>query len=404
MAKLPPEQENPGQPGSVALPWLPAMQPPTVAAALRDAASPKIRFRRDAARALRGAEGELRPPALETLRRMLEDPDAIIRGLAAESLAVLNDAASCDAVARLVEDADEGVRGAAVESLAELAGDDPEPMRKLLAHGRPEVRARACAALGEIGGKGVEEDLERALADDNAEVRGSAVAALGWWYPRGRADALRKTLADKNPDVALAAADALAFRGDDAGLDVLRRRVADGPADDVWNQAFARLARVARAEDRDLLAARAKWPTRRLRRAVALAGLSRLGDPDATAELRKWLAHRDPKRRGEALLAVGFARTPGFRDAIEQDLRRPESPLFDTALIAVVQSGDRELSAALAETARETADRAVFEELASTAVDLLRVLGDDAPQELRDLAQAEFKVQADTGEKDRPDA
>jgi HEAT repeat protein len=404
MAKLPSERENPGQPGAVALPWLPAMQPPTVAAALRDAASPKIRFRRDAARALRGAEGDLRPQAVEMLRRMLEDPDAIIRALAAESLAVLDDTASRDAVAKLVDDADEGVRGAAVESLAGLSGDDPEHLRKLLVHARPEVRARACAALGELGGARVEADLERALADDNAEVRGSAVAALGWWFPRGHAAALRRTLADKNPDVALAAADALAFRGDDAGRDVLRRRVAEGPVDDVWNQAFARLARVARAEDRELLAARAKWPTRRLRRAVALAGLVRLGDADAAAQLRKWLAHRDPKRRGEALLAVGFARAPGFRDAVEKDLRRPESPLFETALTAAVQSGDRELSAAIVETARTTADRAAFEELASVAVDLARILGDDAPQELRDLARAEFQPQDGTGEKDAPDA
>jgi len=113
-----------GNPGAVAFPWLPAMRPPTVEAALRDATSTKVRFRRDAAYALRGAEGDQAAAAAEALRRMLGDADVVVRAVAIESLAVRNDTAAREAIAKLVGDADEGVRAAAVEALGELAGDD----------------------------------------------------------------------------------------------------------------------------------------------------------------------------------------------------------------------------------------------------------------------------------------
>jgi HEAT repeat protein len=407
MPKSRPSPDPQGHPGAVALPWLPAMQPPTVEAALRDVDSAKPRFRRDSAFALRRAEGGQTAPAVEALRRLLEDRDAVVRALAVESLGVLGDGPARDAVAKLVEDADPGVRAAAVDALGELAQDDDRSLRSLLSNGHPDVRARACAVLGEAGGDGVEELLAGALKDADAGVRASAVAALGWWYPRRRAEELRNALSDADGDVRLSAADALAFAFDDAGRDVLRTRVEAGPNDEAWNHAFSRLCRIASADDRPLLTARAGWPNRRVRRALALAGLARMGDTEAARRLKEWLAHRDPRRRGEALLAVGFARATGLADAVAAELRRPESPLFETAQIAAVQLGDAGLSDALVETARATADRGVFEELATTAGDLVRLLGADAPQALHELSESEFQAGrggTERGEGDAPDA
>ncbi|MBI5490625.1 MAG: HEAT repeat domain-containing protein [Deltaproteobacteria bacterium] len=393
-----------GHPGAVALPWLPAMLAPTVEAALRDAASGKVRFRRDAAFALRNASEPLRDAAVEALRRLLTDPDAPVRALSAESLAALRDTGSRDAVAGLVDDTDDGVRGAAVEALADLAGDDAAPLRRLLTHDRPDVRVRACAALAELGAEGAEEDLVRALDDPSVAARQGAVAALGWWFPGRRNAELRLRLDDPEPGVRLAAADALALVDDDAGLDVLRARLRSGPVDEAWEDALARLSGHAAPTDRELFAAHAKWPTRPRRRALALAGLARLGDEAAAARLAEWLDHRDPQRRAEALLAVGVARLERFRPALEDHLRRPGSPAFHAALVAVVQTADPALAGVVVETARTTADREVFEDLAAAADDLVRLLGDRAPAGLRDLAGASFEgLDAAPDDRDRGD-
>ncbi|MBI5502947.1 MAG: HEAT repeat domain-containing protein [Deltaproteobacteria bacterium] len=391
-----------GHPGAVALPWLPAMLAPTVEAALRDTASTKVRFRRDAAFALRNAETPQHDAAVAALRRLLSDPDAPVRALSAESLAALRDAASLAAVAPLVDDPDVGVRSAAVEALADLAGDDDAPLRRLLTHDRPDVRARTCAALAELGAEGAEGELVRVLDDPNAVARHGATTALGWWFPRRRSAELHLRLQDPDASVRLAAADALAFVDDDAGLDVLRERLRRGPADETWDDALARLSGRAAPADRPLFAAHAKWPTRPRRRAIALAALARLGDEAAAAKLRTWLEHRDPQRRAEALLAAGSARLERFRTAIEDHIRNPGSPAFHAALAAAVQAAEPALAGALVETARTTADRAVFEDLAAAADDLARVLGDRAPQDLRDLAGASFEGLGTTNDDRNP--
>ena len=387
-----------GHAGSVAFPWLPAMQAPTIEAALRDAEGGKVRFRRDAAFALRDAAGEQAGPAAAALRKLLDDPDAAVRSLALESLGARREPDVLEVVLRKVDDPDEVVRAAAVEVAAVLAAEDPTPVLGLIRNEKPDVRAVACSVLGEHGGPGVEEALAGALGDEVAEVRATAAAVLGWWYPGRHSAELRRALDDPDLAVRLAAADNLAWAGDDAGRDVLVRIVRGGVRDAAWEQAFARLVRIARAEDRELLAAHGKWPSRRRRRALALAGLARLGDEAARFQLRKWLGRPEPQRRGEALLAVGFARALEFQPELELEIGRPGSPLFQAALLAAVQLAEPSLGSTIVRVARETADRAVFEELSVAAADLARVLGDRAPAELAALGDGEFQVREADGE------
>lgn len=389
----------PGHAGSVAFPWLPAMQPPTIEAALRDVDSAKVRFRRDAAFALRDAVGEQAGPAVAALRKLLDDPDGTVRALAIESLAARGETKALEAVLRKVEDTDEAVRTAAVAAAAALAEGDPAPLLPLMRHEKPDVRATACVALGEVGGPGVEEALAGALGDEVAEVRATAAVMLGWWYPGRRAADLRRALEDPDVTVRLAAADGLAWAGDQSGREVLLEIVRGGVRDEVWDRAFARLARLARPEDAPLLAANGKWPTGRRRRLLALAGLARLGDESARFRLRRWLSHRDTRRRGEALLAVGLAGAAEFQPELEREIERPESPLFAAAVYAAIQLAEPSLASVLVRTARGTADRAVFEELASAAADLARVLGDRAPADLVELSEAEFDARGADGER-----
>ncbi|MBN1770570.1 MAG: HEAT repeat domain-containing protein [Deltaproteobacteria bacterium] len=379
-----------GHAGNVAFPWLPAMQAPTIEAALRDAAGARVRFRRDAAFALRDAAGEQAGPAVAALCRLLDDPDGAVRALALESLGVRGAPGVLEAVLRKVDDGDEVVRAAAVEAVAALAASDPAPVLELVRHEKPDVRAAACGELGGLGGPGVEEALVGALGDEVADVRSTAAAVLGWWYPGRHTGELRGALEDADLGVRLVAADHLAWVGDDAGREVLLRIVQGGVRDEIWEQAFARLVRVARPEEAGLLASYGKWPTRRRRRALALAGLARLGDESARFQLRKWLGHPDPRHRGEALLAVGYAGAVEFQPELEQEIARPGSPLFQVALLAAVQMAEPSLGAVIVRTAGEAADRGVFEELSSAAADLARVLGDGAPRELVALAGAEF--------------
>jgi hypothetical protein len=130
-------------------------------------------------------------------------------------------------------------------------------------------------------------------------------------------------------------------------------------------------------------------------RPLALAALARLGDAPALARCRTLWAQRSERRRAEALLAAGIARLDAVRPELERWIERPEAPAFIAALEAAASLGDVALVPVLDRVARSTADRAVFESVVGAAAELADLLGDDAPPELRRLADAVFETAAE---------
>ncbi len=374
------------------MPWLPAMQPPTIEAALRDVNSAKPRFRRDAAEALGRADGDDTARARDALRRLLGDADRSVRAAAAESLGAVGDDSDLAALVRLADDSDEAVRIAAVEAAASVAADPDEVLIRLADHANPVVRITACIELQASSEEAATEALLRRLRDGDALVRAAVVASLCAALPGRHVGTVRAMLSDDDPNVRLAAACGLALARDDSGRNLLLDRVPRRPRDYAWRAALLALARVARPEDAPVLRRFAGWLLPVYVRAVALAGLARVGDAAAEARLRRMAGHRDPRRRAFALLGAGAAGLESFLPEIERDLRHPDSPLFAAALQALVELRTPAAAGVLVAVAREmkTAGEegeGAAECFADAAATLARSLGDDAPAELIDLAK-----------------
>jgi HEAT repeat protein len=403
MPESPSRRVPPGHPGNVALPWLPAMGRPTVEAALRDAESPKPRFRRDAAVALRDAGAAHRDPAQAALRGLLADPDPGVRLHAAESLAALRDVEAAEPIAALADDPAFEVRTAAVGALADLFPDDAAPLIRLAGHDRGDVRAEAAAELGGRSDPAAREALRTLLGDAESVVRATAAWAA---EAAGRTFVpdLRKRLEDDDGDVRRAAAVSLAGLDDPAGLPVLRRRLDERPRDAAWTTCLAALAAVAGSEDRDRLSRLAGWLSPRNVRTLALAALARLGDARALAAIRKDVARGGDRRRADALLAAGHARLDALVPEIRAVIEHPGDPAFTAAVRAAVPLAEATIGRAVVELARTTADRSVFEVLAGAAADMVARMGDDAPSDLRRLARAVYRPDGDPLEAPGPAA
>lgn len=126
--------------------------------------------------------GELGDPAnVGVLARTLsEDPDAMARQRASESLATLGGAAALEALVRGLDDPMERVRMACVEGLSRRvpAGAKQRLVRLLAEDESWEVRTRAARTLGQTGDPAAVAALEAALADPNEFVRAAASNAL----------------------------------------------------------------------------------------------------------------------------------------------------------------------------------------------------------------------------------
>jgi HEAT repeat protein len=123
--------------------------------------------------------------AVEALKAAMDDPDASVRGTAAELIYYIGPQAigAVPALQRLLEDPAEKVRVSAAIGLAEI-GEEARPATDMLvdalADPNPEVRRYAAIALAAIGGDSqlVVNGLIRALESDNARVLTAVALAL----------------------------------------------------------------------------------------------------------------------------------------------------------------------------------------------------------------------------------
>ena len=168
------------------------------------------------------------PVYYEVLESMLGNEDGHVRSIAAHSIAKLNDGRAVDSLRRLLEDPYEDVQEAAVEALSHLGPFLPvEQLIRALHEGSTVVRRNAALLLGKIAAAAAVEDLGFALKDEDVRVRKAVVEALSLIGTEEAARYLTYALADENPDIRISAVLSLGAIDGGGGLDALYILTAD---------------------------------------------------------------------------------------------------------------------------------------------------------------------------------
>ncbi|MBM3315713.1 HEAT repeat domain-containing protein, partial [candidate division WOR-3 bacterium] len=214
--------------------------------------------------------------ALPGLLDLLRDFAQVVRIAAARALAELGDETAVNPLLDELHDDDPAMRVAAVEALGAIAsrkstdaltsltGTDPSPL----------VRRAAEQSLRHIGRHTVEPEVRR-LASAELPVRIQAMTAL---LAEGRAAVLplRDLLAHSEPTVRASAAEVLGALGDPAGLEALGLSLGD-PDAQVRLAAATALGRIRQPHSAELLGQVLEDPDEKVA-AAATSGLETLGE------------------------------------------------------------------------------------------------------------------------------
>ncbi|MGH3053233.1 MAG: HEAT repeat domain-containing protein [Gaiellaceae bacterium] len=160
------------------------------------------------------------PQALDPLLAALDDPSREVRSAAARSLGFLG---SGQAVEPLVHALVERrvPRAIGGQALLTLGSEALGPLRPLVLHAEPDVRAAAVELVGLFGDPGDARLLTGRLRDSAAEVRAKAARALGRLGAEEATAELREALSDRIGFVRANAAVALGLVGDRASSSAL---------------------------------------------------------------------------------------------------------------------------------------------------------------------------------------
>ena len=259
--------------------FLPALEMPHAAAALRDAHSASVEARWVAAMALGSVDGADRARAIDTLLTLTSDVAEVVRAQAVEGLIEQQRAGasiSAEVFGDLLGDPSGAVRMAAIDGFAESSDDIEVRVAPLLADTLPEVRAVAADALGRIPSLGHPGVLHVALEDSDGAVR-------------------------------LAAARSLLYHSDPSGEAILLDRLVDKHSSPTGLSRFDvvlalgqhRTPQGGESLDR-LRSERGDWETR----ALAAAARCRYSDSQAALEFLKEMLSSRWTRRVEAGLAA----------------------------------------------------------------------------------------------------
>ena len=249
------------------------------------------------------------------------------------------------------------------------------------------VRAQVVAALAEVGSAEADEGLVRALADSDEGVRGAARDALGKRGHEPLYEAAATWTADDRADARSAAVEALGASGaKDAAAKVadkmMSRPAGSVPADRETLRNLAQTTGGGGALASHLLSGLGgDGPDAR-----AITMLVWLG-PDSVEPLTRAL--RDPRKRRQAAVALGYIRDARAADALRSLMA--ETPDPDTALAvgwALGRIGDPQTGKTLlASTESEPTDEGEGpEERPSPTPESLRSLDMDSLAELYDIA------------------
>jgi HEAT repeat protein len=329
------------------------------------------------------------------LSQLLRDPDASVRGHAAQSLEVHGwrpstrddeiwllvargqcaraaafGAAALPALEAVLQSGPFSLCVAAVQALPDIS--DPRALRLLLTAARSNdttVCVAAVDALARLGDPHAVDTIITLLSNQNGQVRLTAVEALGTLGATKAVGPLRALLRDPLWDVRRAVAETLGRMKDPGAVEALTSALGDGDADVREATAMA-LGNLSDRHAIGPLIMALKDGTSGVRR-IAAAALSRI-DPEWSAsdearvavnELKASLADTDPGARYfiEQLLVGMGAVAPKPAAVLETEDTSASSPVKSTKLavslfLAVLCDADRDLRQAAAEALGRLAD------------------------------------------------
>lgn len=182
------------------------------------------------------------PASIERLERLCADPSPEIRAFSLSALAGATHEHAADRVVAAFEDDAIPVRTTAVRLAGELGlKSTTAALGRLLGSDRSvEIRRRAAASLGEIGGEDVLALLAPGLGDEDPGVREASARALAALPdPSAATAALERTLQlDPEPKVRLEAVRALKKVDSDAAREAIAAASSD-PSEFVRQEAMA---------------------------------------------------------------------------------------------------------------------------------------------------------------------
>jgi HEAT repeat protein len=320
----------------------------TLEAALRDLAQGSPKARVLAAHAL----GDVSEPtekrrAVEALVGAADDDRPEVRAEACASLGEVGDGSVVAVLARRLDDGVAAVRQNAAIALGSLR--HPEgfaPLAAALRDGPADLRFQAATSLAEIDAARAYEPLIEALADRDAQVVAAAALSLGAIGDRRAVPRLVAELEHREPATRFDVAYALAELGDPSGRAALCAALGD--TDRAWD-AVAALARLGTADDAEALG-RALMSKHTPPEAMVLAA-------GALLKFASDGAHHDAARR--VLLAALAARKVHVRGIAVEQLGEAGGAWATAPLEKLARSGKgAELLESIAAALRAIADRA----------------------------------------------
>ncbi|MCB9507814.1 MAG: HEAT repeat domain-containing protein [Myxococcales bacterium] len=297
-----------------------------------------------------GRGDDLRTLAVvESLEVRLASADRDVRLDAVRELARLGVPEASPMLAAALEDPDFRVRRDAVTGLGGLGAEARDQVGAIAALARDPaaiVRARAVAALGQIGGRGAAAELAKLLGDADTVAVEPIYIALGETGHVQAVDAVSPGLDSEDAAVRAAAVRALAALGELA-IPALERGL-DGAHSDVRCAAALGLAGASAVESLERI--ELAWsgdpaaPVR-LCAAAAVAALDPSRAPRALAELSEALG--DPALEDAAAAALASLATPDAAELLVAALgaREYDRERADPVFAAVVALGEGALPA-----------------------------------------------------------
>jgi len=264
--------------------------------------------------AIGGAKG-----AVNAFRGLLGDPDPVMRGFAAMTLAAFDDRESKGEIAKLLKP--HPAPAAAAVADAQFADMD---------------RSRAAMALGLMGADEYAKEIAGMLRSDRPNVRSGAALGLGFMNARAHAKEIAVLLNDESDNARGSAERALAMLGArEYAKDIAALLTARGDPSVSETACFA-LARLRAAEQAREIA---KLLGNRFRQGKACRALALMGEKRYAKQIAALLDASNPLSRCDALVSLGILNAREYEDAVAQHLEDKTAFVRPSAALALILMG-----------------------------------------------------------------
>ena len=266
----------------------------------------------------------------KALRRLLRDPDPVVRGFVAETLGALGDQESKGEIARLVK-------------------TKPAEPPKEEDYDAEFDRGRSAMALGMLGATEYADELAQLLRDPNPQTRGGAALGLGYLRGQQYADRVAPLLSDDNDNVQITAIYSLAMMDARSHAKEIAGLLGAGGDPAIAETACYALVRLNAKEHAPDIRRLLDEP---FQQGYAAKALALMGADQYAKDIAAVLASENSLSRRDALVALGILKATAYEKDVAERLGDKESFVQSAAALALLLMDARAYSSEI--TARLT--------------------------------------------------